>query len=298
MEKKNKIVEEEINFEKILEALEMNQGEEFKELASLLALPEEDFKLLSPSFILGFEKNFNDTKVQVELAQALNATGVPLETLISEYESLIVKIDEEFKDILSKSKRDFLIKMIAITINAVSETKGLSSRIVQIPISLIHKDAKIPTYAKVGDAGLDVYALDDYEINPGETVIIPTGLKVALPLGYELQVRPRSGQSAKTKLRVANSPGTIDSGYRDEIGIIIENIEPKIVDINYKFDENGEIIMESILHGKPYIIEKGQRFAQLVLSQIPMANFYEVADVSQFGDDRLGGFGSTDENNN
>ena len=298
MEKKNKIVEEEINFEKILEALEMNQGEEFKELASLLALPEEDFKLLSPSFILGFEKNFNDTKVQVELAQALNATGVPLETLISEYESLIVKIDEEFKDILSKSKRDFLIKMIAITINAVSETKGLSSRIVQIPISLIHKDAKIPTYAKVGDAGLDVYALDDYEINPGETVIIPTGLKVALPLGYELQVRPRSGQSAKTKLRVANSPGTIDSGYRDEIGIIIENIEPKIVDINYKFDENGEIIMESILHGKPYIIEKGQRFAQLVLAQIPMANFYKVADVSQFGDDRLGGFGSTDENNN
>lgn len=298
MEKKNKIVEEEINFEKVLEALEMNQGEELKELASLLALPEEDFKLLSPSFILGFEKNFNDTKVQVELAQALNATGVPLETLISEYESLIVKIDEEFKDILSKSKRDFLIRMIAITINAVSETKGLSSRIVQIPISLIHKDAKIPTYAKVGDAGLDVYALDDYEINPGETVIIPTGLKVALPLGYELQVRPRSGQSAKTKLRVANSPGTIDSGYRDEIGIIIENIEPKIVDINYKFDENGEIIMESILHGKPYIIEKGQRFAQLVLSQIPMANFYEVTDVSQFGDDRLGGFGSTDENNN
>ena len=57
-------------------------------------------------------------------------------------------------------------------------------------------------------------------------------------------------------------------------------------------------MIESILHGKPYTIGKGQRFAQLVLSQVPMANFYKVVDVSQFGDDRLGGFGSTDENNN
>src|SRR5574344_2884718 len=87
----------------------------------------------------------------------------------------------------------------------------------------LNKDAVIPTYAHTGDAGMDIRAIEDVELNPHETKIIHTGIAVAIPEGYELQVRPRSGLSLKTPLRVSNTPGTIDSGYRDEIGIIISN---------------------------------------------------------------------------
>ena len=134
---------------------------------------------------------------------------------------------------------------------------------------------------------------EDINISPGETILIKTGLKVAIPVGYELQVRPKSGISLKTKLRVANTPGTIDSGYRDEIGIIIENIEQPIQDISYHFGTNNEIVIDSILHGKTYSIEKGQKIAQLVLNKISKANFILVDTVNEIEGDRGGGFGST-----
>ena len=138
------------------------------------------------------------------------------------------------------------------------------------------------------------YSTEDIEIGPGETKLIHTGLKVAIPRGYELQVRPKSGISLKTKLRVANTPGTIDSGYRDEVCVIIENLEPKIADIDYDFDERGRTIINSILHGKSYSIEKGQKIAQLVLNEIVVANFEKVNSIAEVeGEDRGGGFGST-----
>ena len=130
-------------------------------------------------------------------------------------------------------------------------------------------------------------------INPGETKLIPTGIKVAIPRGYELQVRPKSGRALKTKLRVANTPGTIDCGYRDEVGVIIENIDSPIKDITYDFDEKGNIIIKSILHGSPYYIEKGTKFAQLVLNEVPTASFMQVEDIHEIEGDRNGGFGSS-----
>ena len=151
----------------------------------------------------------------------------------------------------------------------------------------------MPIYAHETDAGLDIYSTEDINIRPGETILIKTGLKVAIPVGYELQVRPKSGISLKTKLRVANTPGTIDSGYRDEIGIIIENIEQPIQDISYHFDNNNKIVIDSILHGKTYSIEKGQKIAQLVLNKISKANFVLVDTVNKIEGDRGGGFGST-----
>jgi dUTP pyrophosphatase len=122
------------------------------------------------------------------------------------------------------------------------------------------EEAKVPTYARAGDAGLDVYAIEEMDIKPGETIIAKTGIKVVVPRGYELQVRPKSGRSAKSKLRVANAPGTIDSGYRDEIGIILENIEPAIVDITYDFVD-GKPVINSILHGTTIHIGKGEKIA-------------------------------------
>jgi dUTP pyrophosphatase len=150
--------------------------------------------------------------------------------------------------------------------------------------------AKIPTYAHLTDSGMDIYAVEEITINPGETKLVPTGLKVAIPAGYELQVRPKSGRCLKTKLRVANTPGTIDAGYRDEIGVIIDNIEPFIKSAD--IDENGRLY--NVEFGSSYTIGKGEKFAQLVLCEVPKAAFYQVESVRAIENDgRAGGFGST-----
>ena len=82
-------------------------------------------------------------------------------------------------------------------------------------------------------------------------------------------------------------------GYRDEIGVIVENIEPPFKDIDYEFDDNGEIHIKSILHGQSYTITEGQRFAQMRLVKVPKANFVEVSSVDEVGENRGGGFGSS-----
>ena len=148
----------------------------------------------------------------------------------------------------------------------------------------------MPAYAHETDSGMDVYALEDITIAPGETKLIPIGIKVAIPAGYELQVRPKSGRCLKTKLRVANTPGTIDAGYRDEIGVIIDNIEPFI-----KSAEMGEGgVLYNVEFGSSYTIGAGEKFAQLVLCEVPKALFYEVESVSTIENDgRKGGFGSS-----
>jgi len=142
---------------------------------------------------------------------------------------------------------------------------------VNISIELCHKDAILPTYAKEGDAGMDIYSVEDVIIPAGETRIVPTGLKVAIPNGYEIQIRPRSGLSFKTPLRIPNAPGTIDAGYRDEVGIIITNT-----------DQNSN-----------FTIEKGTRIAQMVLQKVPKINWEVTDSVENIGINRGGGFGST-----
>ena len=88
-------------------------------------------------------------------------------------------------------------------------------------IEKCREDAVIPTYANDGDAGMDLYAAEEVIIEPGRAALVPVGIKLAIPYGYEVQIRPRSGISLKTPLRVPNAPGTIDSGYRDEVNVII-----------------------------------------------------------------------------
>ncbi|NJK54297.1 MAG: dUTP diphosphatase [Leptolyngbyaceae cyanobacterium SU_3_3] len=93
----------------------------------------------------------------------------------------------------------------------------------ELKIQQLHESAIIPHYAHPGDAGLDLFAIEQQDILPGETQLIKTGIAIALPPGYEAQIRPRSGLALKHSITVLNSPGTIDSGYRGEIGIILIN---------------------------------------------------------------------------
>ena len=160
---------------------------------------------------------------------------------------------------------------------------------VNIKVELCRESARLPKYANEGDAGMDVYVLEDLVIGCSRTAVIPTGLKMAIPEGYEIQVRPRSGLSLNTPLRVSNSPGTIDANYKDEIGIIITNtsaLKCEDLDLLYTTSSKGN------LQGS-YLIKAGDRIAQLVLSEVPKMKLEVVENVSEFGENRGGGFGST-----
>lgn len=162
---------------------------------------------------------------------------------------------------------------------------------IQVYIEKCRKEAVMPSYARAGDAGMDVCAAEDTKVNPGESKIIWTGLKFAVPQEFEIQVRPRSGLSLNTPLRISNSPGTIDSGYRGELGIIITNTSAFLSPDN----QNSEPYTIDIKGNKQgtYLIRVGDRIAQLVLSRVPRMKLVETGDVGSIGSDRGGGFGST-----
>ena len=266
--------------------------EQFRILASLLSLPEDQFALLAPVFLEEMEHGYNDPATQLVLVQMYNLQGVKEEDLREEYFKLADAIDE-VADQFSAQKRDFLKQMLFLNLNVMAAAEGIAKRIINIPIELCHPNAKMPAYAHLTDAGMDIYALEDITIAPGETVLVPTGIKVALPAGYELQVRPKSGRCLKTKLRVANTPGTIDAGYRDEIGVIIDNIDAPIRKIHIP-DNNRPLTIGDIEFGQSYTIGKGEKFAQLVLSEVPKVAWYQVDSVTNAeGENRNGGFGSS-----
>ena len=128
---------------------------------------------------------------------------------------------------------------------------------------------KLPEYKTSGAAGCDVHARSSAVIEPGKWAIVPTGLKVAIPDGYEIQIRPRSGLAMAKGVTVLNSPGTIDSDYRGFIGVMLIN------------------------HGVEYfMVEKGDRIAQLVLCPVEQIQ-WEVVDTLDDTDRGSGGFGST-----
>ena len=272
--------------------------EPFRQLVTLLSMDEDNFKLVAPGILQSFQQTLNNPNDKIALVQSLNASGAKAEDLIDSFIPFTEEIEKT--EGLSCQKKDFFLEFISSIINAVQETEGIAKRIIQVPIELCHPDAKIPQYAHIDDSGLDIYALDDYTIAPGETKLIPTGFKVALPPGYELQVRPKSGRALKTKLRIANTPGTIDAGYRDEVGVIVENIDPPIRAIHPRSQQIGEysyqylpITEGDIEYGQSYTIGKGEKFAQLVLSEVPKVAFFRVEAVNEIGDNRNGGFGST-----
>lgn len=266
-------------------------GEGFEAIASLLALKEEQFKLVAPVFLDEFERALNDPAQEKEFLDSLvGSVGAgSVDKTIKQYTLFIQEIeaDNDFTDF----HKDFFRRFFMILTSHLSNYDPHAQQAVAIPIELCHKNSKMPVYARKGDAGLDLYAMEDLEFAPGQTQIISTGVKMAIPEGYEIQIRPKSGISAKTNWRV--SLGTIDSGYRGELGVIMTYDTPAIQDITYHYDDNNKLIIDSILHAPTGYISAGQKIAQIVLNKIEMANFYEVSDISTIAGDRGGGFGST-----
>ncbi|AYK08885.1 dUTP diphosphatase [Brevibacillus laterosporus] len=167
----------------------------------------------------------------------------------------------------------------------------------QVKIKKLHPDAVIPTYATPGSAGFDLVAVEETIIEPGETAKIPLGLAFEIPKGYEMQIRPRSGVSLHTKLRQSNSIGTIDSDYRGEVCMMFDNTNE-----NYDsatclcFSIAGDEIHVPNGYGflpeGSYIIRKGDRVAQGIITPVIQASFVEVDELSDTKRG-TGGFGST-----
>ena len=287
-----------VNIETLMEKIESINPAlgGFQELAVLLSLEEEHFNVIAPVFLDELQKSLNNTEDKLLIMSAIHAEGLKLEEIQQSYIDISQNIDVYFENTLSQNKRDFLKRMLAITYNCMAETEGVAKRVINVPIELCGENAKLPKYAHLGDGAMDLYSPADYTINPGESIIIPVDIKVALPYGYAFLIHPRSGLSSKTKLRVANSIGLVDSQYKGNIGVIIENTEPPIKDISYEFDENGKPIITSILHGQSYTISKGERFAQMRLAEVCTVNWVPVQSVEGIGDDRGGGFGSSGKN--
>ena len=142
---------------------------------------------------------------------------------------------------------------------------------VKILVKKFDKDIKLPTYKTSGSSGMDLvaYIKNKIAIDPGATAIIPTGIAVAIPKNYEIQIRPRSGLASKNSISVLNTPGTIDSDYRGEIKIILINLSKK-----------------------SFIVKSGDRIAQMILCPVSKAKLREVERLPKTLRGR-GGFGST-----
>lgn len=141
---------------------------------------------------------------------------------------------------------------------------------VQVLITRLDSSVALPVYAKGGDAGADITTRIDITLAPGERVLVPTGISIALPDGYAAFVLPRSGLAIKHGVTMVNAPGTVDAGYRGELQCIMINHDPQ----------------ESIT------FKKGDRIAQLVIQRVERAEFIEVQELPGSGRG-TGGFGST-----
>jgi dUTP pyrophosphatase len=140
----------------------------------------------------------------------------------------------------------------------------------KVLITRLDKELPIPSYAKPGDAGADLYSRVDTELKPGERKLIPTGIAIAIPPGYAAFVHPRSGRAIKEGLGMVNAPGTVDAAYRGELQVILIN------------HDSAQTIK----------IERGERIAQLVIQRVEHGEFIEVDELpgSPRGES---GFGST-----
>lgn len=141
---------------------------------------------------------------------------------------------------------------------------------VEVLIQRLDGDLPLPSYAHPGDAGLDLYSREEVRLGPGERYAVPTGIAVALPVGFAAFVHPRSGLAAREGLTVLNAPGTVDAGYRGEIKVILVNTDS----------------------GRTTTLARGDRIAQLVIQRVAVARLVEVEHLpgSARGE---GGFGST-----
>lgn len=239
---------------------------------TILELPNDKFDTVYPYFKNEISKIYEGEDFQQQLLKQMKLNPdfdieeekAGIQTFLSE-----IKKDES----LSNNKKEMLTLMFENTMNVFEQLAVSLRQMVKVKITKLNSDAVLPIYAHPTDAGADISAVEEVTIKPNETKIVKTGIAVAIPAGYEIQLRPRSGLSVKTGLRIPNSPATIDTDYRGEIGVPIWNTSDT-----------------------PYVINKGMKIAQMLIAPTPMIKWDEVSSVEELGSTVRGdgGFGSTD----
>lgn len=283
-------------FESIDNILGNDESDGLQVLGAVLAMPDDQYEMIKPTLFDGIEQAFNTPDAHIAFAQMMNINGLKIEDFTGNVDNLVKAIEDFMPEgiELNDSKKDFLKHIFGSFVNAMSHSVAVPRRIIQIPIEICRDNAKLPTYATDGSAAMDIYSPEEYVIGPGESILIPTGLKVDIPTGYGLLIQPRSGLSRKTKLRIPNSPGLIDSDYHEEIGVLIENIDPPLKD--YALEWKDHKFQEGPLYGSSFTIGKGERFAQMRLVEVPVVNWLPVSSLGDFENNHGEGFGSTGTN--
>ena len=236
-------------------------------------LPDESVELILPQIEDEFKKLIEEqdlvNKTKTEFLQE-GYTLADIKALKQSYDDIA---EDYFKIVKPTSPKGRYISALVGVYKGILDKIAQEgfSRTVNIKILKETEDAVLPTYAHFGDAGADLYANEEVDIKPNEVKIIQTGLKVEIPDGYEMQVRPRSGMSTKTP--ILGILGTVDSGYRGPLGVMLYN--------------HGDI---------PYRVQKGDRIAQAVIAPTYHGNFL-ISDSLSETERGEGGFGSTDNQN-
>ena len=269
----------------------MDLREEFKGaidegMLELFEKPDEDFALIAPFMKAKIKQGCESKEYQDQLLLLMDmyeAGTVEEEVYVLDGFINELKADTD----LSPEKKDVLVYLFECQREAYQKLRECGRPKIKVKITKLSDKAILPTYAHPTDAGCDIYAAETVTFKPGETKIVKTDLAVAIPPGYEIQIRPRSGMSYKTPMRIPNSPGTIDCEYRGNVGVIMENTNG-IVYGEIKEDGDRDIIYIDPT-ADPYTIHEGDKIAQMVLNEVPMIDWNEVETVDDLGATQRGG---------
>lgn len=186
------------------------------------------------------------------------------------YETLM-ELKEQHKDSAVKCELIDMVYSLIESFYAVIAMRVANRDTATVGVELVHENAKLPTFAHEGDHGADIYAVEDVIIEPHTFGnMVPTGLKLLIPMGWAVSIRPRSGMSKNTPLRISNSPATIDQQYRGEVKILFDNFS-----------------------NEPVTIKAGDRIAQFILEKNYRGDYTQVETVEPATDRGEGGFGSS-----
>jgi dUTP pyrophosphatase len=193
------------------------------------------------------------------------------EDVLKQIQDEIEMLRKEFGIEDTESQED-LNNTFGIDFGSLQDQLDMISKTKNIQIELLTEDAVFPEYAYPTDSGFDLYSTEEITLEPFGRALIPTGLKLSFDIGYEIQVRPKSGLALKQGLTVLNTPGTVDSGYNGEIMVIVFNTNPK-----------------------PFTVSKGMKIAQAVLCPVINGKYVnlQLVDKIENKDRGANGFGST-----
>lgn len=246
----------------------------------VLNIPEETLNALPQKMLDSMIEGLKSEEVIQEQVQEMREAGLTkreVHSLQSDLINTIEVVKEEIQyDTLSQKRKDLIDALINAVLTGIEEiTLRYGVYDIRIPTKLLHENAKLPAYAHTNDGGADVYAIEDIEIPAKATgLVVPTGLAIQIPVGWIVSVRPRSGMCVKTTLRIANSPGTIERGFYDQVGIIFDN-----------------------LSDDAYTIKQGDRIAQFIVERRYSALYTETKEFdttdSRENKEGVSGFGST-----